>query len=223
MQSLSQLPELLIGHSTLTPSSTLRPLFEWWFPLPSPYHRKRAFLLCFWFFGLLGKSWYEWFWCWGIGICFFSRTCFGLSLRFGYFECPSSPCFEQIPFLQFFFFFCSKSLACVFRLALLSHWSSAKLSKKKPTNPAVSPAFCLMQIGSRPVWNRNTSYRSWLRGTHYLYSFLPFPPRIPSFNGSFPACESPSSFNEIDRSSRLISTRFPSSLLPWGSIALSFL
>lgn len=68
-----------------------RPLFEWWFPLPSPYHRKRAFLLCFLFCGLLGKSWYEWFGCWGIGICFFSRTCFGLSLRFGYFECPSSP------------------------------------------------------------------------------------------------------------------------------------
>lgn len=29
-----------------------------------------------------------------------------------------------------------------------------------------------------------------------------------------------SSFNEIDRSSRLISTRFPSSLLPWVGIAL---
>lgn len=63
VRSLSQLPELLIGHSTLTPFSTLCPLFEWWFPLPSPYHRKRAFLLCF-----------------------FSRTCFGLSFRFGYFE-----------------------------------------------------------------------------------------------------------------------------------------
>lgn len=33
----------------------------------------------------------------------------------------------------------------------------------------------------------------------------------------------PSSFNEIDRSSRLISTRFPSSLLTWVGIALSFL
>lgn len=62
---------------------------------PSPQGQK-AFRLCFWFGGLLGQSWYEWFWCWGIGICFFSRTCFlrfGLSLRFGYFECPSSPCF----------------------------------------------------------------------------------------------------------------------------------
>ena len=47
---------------------------------------------------------------------------------------------------------------------------------------------------------------------------------MPSVYWSFPASfESPSSFNEMDRSYRLISTRFSSSLLPWVGIALSFL